>query len=164
MYNWIVKRHETAAAIYDAACTTPEQVEAVAAKYGDEVFWMGATHGSIKGTGDIDTTVADILLKIGIPARVLGHQYVREAIKLTVRDRSLAHSMTNALYPAMAKKFNTTVSSVERAIRYAIELAWNRGDLETLQKYFGYTVSSAKGKPTNGEFIAALADHIVSLP
>lgn len=164
MYNWIVKRPETAAAIYEAVntgtCTTPDQVAAIGAKFGDEVFWTGAIPVLSKGAEDIEATVADILREIGIPARILGYQYVREAIKLTVRDMTLMHSMTKTLYPATAEKFNTTPSRVERAIRHAIEVAWDRGDLETLQKYFGYTVSSAKGKPTNGEFIAMLADHV----
>ena len=164
MYNWIVKRPETAAAIHEAVsagtCTTPEQVAAIAAKFGDEAFWTGAMPESNKGVEDIDTTVADILREIGVPARILGYQYVQEAIKMAVMDMSVVHGMTKILYPAVAEKFGTTAPRAERAIRNAIEVAWDRGDVDTLQKYFGYTVSAIKGRPTNGEFIAMLADHI----
>ena len=159
-YNWVVKRHETAAAIHEAGCTTPEQVAAIAARYGDEVFWTGTIAGSRKPTGDIDTIVFDLLREIGVPAHVLGYQYIREAIKLAVQDKTLTHSMMNGLYPATAEKFGTTARRAERNIRHAVEVAWDRGDMDTLQKYFGYTVSPVKGKPTNGEFIATLADHI----
>ena len=161
MYKWIVKRPETAAAIQEAACTTPEQVAAIAAKFGDEVFWTGAICGASKGAGDIDTTISDLLREIGVPARVLGYRYVREAVKLTVQDMSLVNNMVRGLYRPTAEKFNSTPSRVERAIRHAIEVAWDRGDLDTLQKYFGCTVSAAKRRPTNGEFIAMVADHIV---
>ena len=95
-----------------------------------------------------------------MPAHIKGYQYLREAIRLTVEDMEVINAVTKVLYPAVAKKFNTTASRVERAIRHAIEVAWDRGDLETLQKYFGYTVSNAKGKPTNSEFIAMIADRI----
>ena len=165
MYNWIVKRPETAAVIHEAVragtCTTPEQVAAIAAKFGDEVFWTGAMPESSKGAGNVDSTIADILREIGVPARIFGYQYAQEAIKLTLQDVSVVHRITKTLYPAIAEKFNTTPSRVERAIRNAIEVAWDRGDVDTLQKYFGYTVSAVKGRPTNGEFIAMLADHIV---
>lgn len=161
MYIWIVKKPETASAIHEAACTTPDQVAAIAAKYGDEIFWTGTIGGGRKPTGDIDAIVSDLLREIGVPAHILGYQYVREAIKLAVQDKSLTHSLVNGLYPATAEKFGTTASRTERAIRHAIEVAWDRGDMDTLQKYFGYAVSPVKGKPTNGEFIATLADHIV---
>ena len=88
------------------------------------------------------------------------YQYLREAIILTINDMEIINAVTKVLYPAVAKKFGTTPSRVERAIRHAIEVAWDRGDLETLQKYFGYTVNSCKGKPTNSEFIAMIADHL----
>ena len=95
-----------------------------------------------------------------MPAHIKGYQYLREAIGLAVADMEVINAVTKVLYPAVAKKFGTTASRVERAIRHAIEVAWDRGDLETLQKYFGYTVSNAKGKPTNSEFIAMIADRI----
>ena len=104
--------------------------------------------------------VTSVIHEIGVPAHIKGYQYLREAIGLAVDDMEIINAVTKVLYPAVAKKFNTTSSRVERAIRHAIEVAWDRGDLETLQKYFGYTVSNAKGKPTNSEFIAMIADRI----
>lgn len=110
-------------------------------------------------------TVTDILHEIGVPAHIKGYQYLREAILLTVNDLDAITAVTKVLYPTVAKKFDTTASRVERAIRHAIEVAWDRGDLEILQKHFGYTVSNIKGKPTNSEFIAMIADQIIlSLP
>lgn len=109
----------------------------------------------------VDAVVTEIFREIGIPASQLGYQYALEAVKMTALDFSLIGNMTKALYPATAKKFNTTSPRVGRAIRYAIETAWNRGDPETLERYFGCTVSPTKGKPTNGEFIATIADYIV---
>ena len=108
----------------------------------------------------LERQVTSIIHEIGVPAHIKGYQYLREAIRLTVEDMEVINAVTKVLYPAVAKKFNTTASRVERAIRHAIEVAWDRGDLETLQKYFGYTVSNAKGKPTNSEFIAMIADRI----
>ncbi len=109
---------------------------------------------------DLERQVTAIIHEIGVPAHIKGYQYLREAIGLAVDDMEIINAVTKVLYPAVAKKFNTTASRVERAIRHAIEVAWDRGDLETLQKYFGYTVSNAKGKPTNSEFIAMIADRI----
>ena len=107
---------------------------------------------------DLERQVTSIIHEIGVPAHIKGYQYLREAITLAVADMEVINA--KVLYPAVAKKFGTTASRVERAIRHAIEVAWDRGDLETLQKYFGYTVSNAKGKPTNSEFIAMIADRI----
>ena len=109
---------------------------------------------------DLERQVTAIIHDIGVPAHIKGYQYLREAIGLAVADMEVINAVTKVLYPAVAKKFGTTASRVERAIRHAIEVAWDRGDLETLQKYFGYTVSNAKGKPTNSEFIAMIADRI----
>lgn len=95
-----------------------------------------------------------------LPAHIKGYQYLREAIIIAVGDMDVINAVTKILYPEVAKRFGTTASRVERAIRHAIEVAWDRGDLETLQKYFGYTVSNAKGKPTNSEFIAMIADKL----
>ena len=108
----------------------------------------------------LEAVVTDIIHEIGVPAHIKGYQYLREAICLTVNDMDAINAVTKVLYPAVAKKFNTTPSRVERAIRHAIEVAWDRGDLETLQKFFGYTVSNIKGKPTNSEFIAMIADSL----
>lgn len=106
----------------------------------------------------LESVVTDIIHEIGVPAHIKGYQYLREAIILAVNDMEVINAVTKVLYPAVAKKFGTTPSRVERAIRHAIEVAWDRGDLETLQKFFGYTVSNIKGKPTNSEFIAMIAD------
>ena len=112
------------------------------------------------GGRDLERQVTAIIHDIGVPAHIKGYQYLREAIGLAVADMEVINAVTKVLYPAVAKKYGTTASRVERAIRHAIEVAWDRGDLETLQKYFGYTVSNAKGKPTNSEFIAMIADRI----
>ena len=108
----------------------------------------------------LEAIVTDIIHDIGVPAHIKGYQYLREAILLTVRDMDNINAVTKVLYPSVAKKFSTTPSRVERAIRHAIEVAWDRGDIETLQKFFGYTVSNIKGKPTNSEFIAMIADSL----
>ena len=104
--------------------------------------------------------VTAMMHEIGVPAHIKGYQYVREAIVIAVQDMEVINAVTKVLYPEVAKRYGTTPSRVERAIRHAIEVAWDRGDLETLQSYFGYTVSLSKGKPTNSEFIAMLADRI----
>ena len=106
----------------------------------------------------LESVVTDVIHEIGVPAHIKGYQYLREAILLTIDDMDIINSVTKVLYPEVARKFNTTPSRVERAIRHAIEVAWDRGDIETLQKFFGYTVSNIKGKPTNSEFIAMIAD------
>ena len=108
----------------------------------------------------LESDVTAIIHEVGVPAHIKGYQYVREAIILAVQDMDVINAVTKVLYPEVAKRFSTTPSRVERAIRHAIEVAWDRGDLETLQSYFGYTVNSAKGKPTNSEFIAMIADRI----
>ena len=109
----------------------------------------------------LKNTVTAVIHEIGVPAHIKGYQYLREAIIIAVNDIEVINAVTKVLYPAVAKRFNTTPSRVERAIRHAIEVAWDRGDLETLQKYFGYTVSNTKGKPTNSEFIAMIADRLM---
>ena len=108
----------------------------------------------------LETLVTAIIHEIGVPAHIKGYQYLREAILIAVEDMDVINAVTKVLYPEVAKRFGTTASRVERAIRHAIEVAWDRGDLETLQRYFGYTVNSAKGKPTNSEFIAMIADRL----
>lgn len=111
-------------------------------------------------TPDLESMVTDIIHEIGVPAHIKGYQYLREAIILTINDMEIINAVTKVLYPEVARKFNTTPSRVERAIRHAIEVAWDRGDIEVLQKFFGYTVSNIKGKPTNSEFIAMIADSL----
>ena len=108
----------------------------------------------------IETMVTGIIHEIGVPAHIKGYQYLREAIIIAVEDMDVINAITKVLYPQVAKTFDTTPSRVERAIRHAIEVAWDRGDLDTLQKFFGYTVSNTKGKPTNSEFIALIADKL----
>ena len=109
---------------------------------------------------NIETLVTGIIHEIGVPAHIKGYQYLREAIILAVEDMDVINAITKVLYPQVAKTFQTTPSRVERAIRHAIEVAWDRGDLDTLQRFFGYTVSNTKGKPTNSEFIALIADKL----
>ncbi len=108
----------------------------------------------------IETMVTGIIHEIGVPAHIKGYQYLREAIIIAVGDMDVINAITKVLYPQVAKTFQTTPSRVERAIRHAIEVAWDRGDLDTLQRFFGYTVSNTKGKPTNSEFIALIADKL----
>ena len=108
----------------------------------------------------IEAMVTSIIHEIGVPAHIKGYQYLREAIIIAVNDMVVINAITKVLYPQVAKTFQTTPSRVERAIRHAIEVAWDRGDLDTLQRFFGYTVSNTKGKPTNSEFIALIADKL----
>lgn len=108
----------------------------------------------------IESMVTGIIHEIGVPAHIKGYQYLREAIIIAVNDMDVINAITKVLYPQVAKTFQTTPSRVERAIRHAIEVAWDRGDLDTLQRFFGYTVSNTKGKPTNSEFIALIADRL----
>ena len=112
------------------------------------------------GKTNIETMVTGIIHEIGVPAHIKGYQYLREAIIIAVNDMDVINAITKVLYPQVAKTFQTTPSRVERAIRHAIEVAWDRGDLDTLQRFFGYTVSNTKGKPTNSEFIALIADKL----
>ncbi len=109
---------------------------------------------------DIETQVTQIIHQIGVPAHIKGYQYLRTAILLTVKDSDIINSVTKVLYPSVAKKYSTTTSRVERAIRHAIEVAWDRGDVDTLNAYFGYTIQNNRGKPTNSEFIAMIADNL----
>ena len=108
----------------------------------------------------LDTTITSIIKEIGVPAHIKGYAYLREAIQMVYFDIELLSSVTKILYPEIAKKFNTTSSRVERAIRHAIEVAWNRGSYENISELFGYTVHHMKSKPTNSEFIAMIADKI----
>ena len=109
---------------------------------------------------DIETQVTKIIHQIGVPAHIKGYQYLRTAILMTISDSDIINSVTKVLYPSVAKKYSTTTSRVERAIRHAIEVAWDRGDIDTLNSYFGYTVQNSRGKPTNSEFIAMIADNL----
>ena len=112
------------------------------------------------GLFDMETQVTKVIHQIGVPAHIKGYQYLRYAILMTIDDNDIINSVTKVLYPAVAKKYQTTTSRVERAIRHAIEVAWDRGDVDTLNSYFGYTIQNSRGKPTNSEFIAMIADNL----
>ena len=114
----------------------------------------------VKNVGNIETEITNIIHEIGVPAHIKGYLYLREAIKMVIENVELLGAVTKELYPSIAKKFNTTPSRVERAIRHAIEVAWSRGKVDTINQLFGYTVHNTKGKPTNSEFIAMIADKL----
>lgn len=109
---------------------------------------------------NLEADVTDIIHEIGVPAHIKGYQYLRDAIMMSVNDHEMLNSITKQLYPSIAKRHKTTPSRVERAIRHAIEVAWGRGKMDTINELFGYTVSYGKGKPTNSEFVALIADKI----
>ncbi len=124
-----------------------------------------AAQGDKKNGGDYDQNdmeaqITGIIHKIGVPAHIKGYQYLRTAILMTIENGDLINAVTKVLYPTVAKQYQTTSSRVERAIRHAIEVAWDRGDLDTLNSYFGYTIQNERGKPTNSEFIAMIADNL----
>ena len=109
---------------------------------------------------ELELTVTDIIHEVGVPAHIKGYHYVRDAIIMAVEDPEIINAVTKRLYPTIAQKYSTTASRVERAIRHAIEVAWDRGDLDVLNSYFGFTVNNQRGKPTNSEFIAMIADKL----
>lgn len=121
---------------------------------------QGAQARALDPAVDIEIRVTEVIHQIGVPAHIKGYQYLRDAIMMTIDNIDVVNAVTKVLYPTVAKKYNTTSSRVERAIRHAIEVAWDRGDIEVLQSYFGYTVSNIKGKPTNSEFISMIADKL----
>ncbi len=108
----------------------------------------------------LDATISEIMHQIGVPAHIKGYQYLRTAIRLSVEDPEMISAVTKLLYPTVAKMYRSTSSRVERAIRHAIEVAWDRGDVDVLSSYFGYTIQNTRGKPTNSEFIAMIADRL----
>ncbi len=109
---------------------------------------------------DLEMMITEIIHQIGVPAHIKGYHYLRESIMLSVQDPEIINSVTKQLYPTVAKRYSTTSSRVERAIRHAIEVAWDRGDVDVLNSYFGYTIHNGKGKPTNSEFIAMISDRL----
>ena len=115
---------------------------------------------SMKKEDNLEALVTNIIHEVGVPAHIKGYQYLREAIIMVVNDIDVINQITKSLYPKIAHKFGTTPSRVERAIRHAIEVAWGRGQQEAVENIFGYTISAAKGKPTNSEFIAMIADKL----
>ena len=120
----------------------------------------GASRENGAGIPDMEAQVTKIIHQIGVPAHIKGYQYLRCAILMTIEDPDVINAVTKVLYPSVAKKFGTTTSRVERAIRHAIEVAWDRGDIDTLNSFFGYTIQNSRGKPTNSEFIAMIADNL----
>lgn len=125
-----------------------------------EVSEVGSHGDSSFQDKDLTVTISEIMHQIDVPAHIKGYQYLREAILLSVGDDEMINSVTKYLYPTVAKKFGTTPSRVERAIRHAIEVAWDRGDVDVLSSYFGYTIQNQRGKPTNSEFIAMISDRL----
>ncbi|MDR2753338.1 MAG: sporulation transcription factor Spo0A, partial [Oscillospiraceae bacterium] len=114
----------------------------------------------VRSRPDLEMMISEVMHQVGVPAHIKGYQYLREAIILSIEDTDMISSVTKVLYPTVAKTFKTTPSRVERAIRHAIEVAWDRGDVDVLSSYFGYTIQNQRGKPTNSEFIAMIADKL----
>lgn len=140
----------------------PARAEVVVKRIDALINWQaqkGKRKGYIK-RNNLDVIISDTLCQLGVPAHIKGYQYSRSSIRRCIDDPEMLGAVTKLLYPAVAKEFNTTPSRVERAIRHAVEVAWSRGDIEVLSSYFGYTVNAQKGKPTNSEFIAMVADKI----
>ena len=115
---------------------------------------------NVVGDPQLELMVTDIIHQIGVPAHIKGYHYLREAILLSIKNSDIVNSVTKLLYPTVAKTHGTTASRVERAIRHAIEVAWDRGDIDVLNSYFGYTIQNERGKPTNSEFIAMISDKL----
>ena len=124
------------------------------------VKWNQSEFSPQKESRDLEVMISEVLHQIGVPAHIKGYQYLRASILLCINDSSMLSGITKVLYPTVAKTFSTTPSRVERAIRHAIEVAWDRGDVDVLMSYFGYTIQSDRGKPTNSEFIAMIADKL----
>ncbi|MBD5143982.1 MAG: sporulation transcription factor Spo0A [Oscillospiraceae bacterium] len=126
----------------------------------ERILALTAPHTTTKREQDLELTITDVIHQLGVPAHIKGYHYLRTAILASVENPELLDSVTKLLYPTVAQKFGTTSSRVERAIRHAIEIAWDRGDLDVLNAFFGYTVNTCKGKPTNSEFIALITDKL----
>lgn len=142
---------------YEALCTS---AETILKNRGRNRGNAAVDSHGIEESYDLETQVTQIIHQIGVPAHIKGYQYLRTAILMTISDNDIINSVTKVLYPSVAKKYQTTTSRVERAIRHAIEVAWDRGDVDTLNSYFGYTIQNSRGKPTNSEFIAMIADNL----
>lgn len=140
----------------------PINPDAVAKRLQNIANWKGerSKRSGYTQARDIEVIISDIMREIGVPAHIKGYQYLRTAIELCIEDKTMLESVTKLLYPTVAKSFATTPSRVERAIRHAIEVAWDRGDVDVLNSYFGYTIQSDRGKPTNSEFIAMISDRL----
>lgn len=139
----------------------PFDFEIMSRRLRQLMSWADKDNGS--GAGDtysVERVISDIMREIGVPAHIKGYEYLRESIKLVIGKPDLIHAVTKELYPTIAKNNLTTPSRVERAIRHAIEVAWDRGDVDVLSSYFGYTILNSRGKPTNSEFIAMISDKL----
>jgi two-component system response regulator (stage 0 sporulation protein A) len=134
--------------------------ERIARVYRNKVRGGGMTDTARNRGADLETQVTKVIHQIGVPAHIKGYQYLRTAILMAISDKEVINAVTKVLYPTVAKQYQTTSSRVERAIRHAIEVAWDRGDVDVLNSFFGYTVQTDKGKPTNSEFIAMIADNL----
>ena len=139
----------------------PISLEVLQKRVVDVLDGEGELGGKISFDKDIDEKITNIFITVGIPAHIKGYQFLREAIKLSMENPDIINSITKKLYPSIAEKFETSASKVERAIRHAIEVAWNRGKIENINNVFGLTVYSNNEKPTNGEFIALVADKML---
>lgn len=137
----------------------PVEADVIAQRISQLSGWNSSEKHE-KNSNDLEVVVSEIMHQIGVPAHIKGYQYLREAIILSFNNTEMMGSVTKLLYPTVAKTFKTTSSRVERAIRHAIEVAWDRGDVDVLSSYFGYTIQSSRGKPTNSEFIAMIADKL----
>ena len=146
----------------DVCILKPFDVTSLAGHIRSLIKHRESNSSGIKGSDntDMEERVTKIIHQIGVPAHIKGYQYLRSAILMTIADNDIINSVTKVLYPTVAKKYRTTTSRVERAIRHAIEVAWDRGDVDTLNSYFGYTIQNSRGKPTNSEFIAMIADNL----
>lgn len=144
---------------YQALCAKVERA-LVSKNKGAAQFSSQSPEHKSTAASDLETQVTKIIHQIGVPAHIKGYQYLRCAIMMTMENTDLINSITKQLYPSVAKEYGTTSSRVERAIRHAIEVAWDRGDIDVINSFFGYTVQSTRGKPTNSEFIALIADSL----
>lgn len=141
----------------------PFELNVLAQRLSELAGWQNSSEKELTKshqTNDLEVTISDVMREIGVPAHIKGYQYLRQSIILTVNDPELMHAVTKLLYPTVAKTNHTTPSRVERAIRHAIEVAWDRGDVDVLSSYFGYTIQNSRGKPTNSEFIAMISDKL----
>ncbi|MBQ9468187.1 MAG: sporulation transcription factor Spo0A [Clostridia bacterium] len=148
----------------DYCMTKPVDYENLASRiariYRNKLRGGGMTQTARNRGADLETQVTKVIHQIGVPAHIKGYQYLRTAILMVISDKDVINAVTKILYPTVAKQYSTTPSRVERAIRHAIEVAWDRGDVDTLNSFFGYTIQTDKGKPTNSEFIAMIADNL----
>ena len=156
---------EVLAAGADYYFLKPFDLDILAERISQLTGWNTAGQENIRKVssdvqGNLEVVVSEIMHQIGVPAHIKGYQYLREAIILSINDSEMMNSVTKLLYPTVAKTFKTTPSRVELAIRHAIEVAWDRGDVDVLSSYFGYTIQNSRGKPTNSEFIAMISDKL----